>query len=206
MNKGSTHWPSTPSSHGSLHPPYLTQPLCTPSPLIFAWATSTPWLPGLQHPLTRPVSSTSSSRRHPLPYFAQPLCTPPPLVFVWATLTPCCCNMRHPLMPHGGLAAPRGYLGLVPSPSPYQHLVWRLMVRRGTCSSHGRFSLLLDLRWSTHPPSSWPGSGTSSVLPRLPAQPGGLEPWLWALATCLVVWTLRSGPCGLDLADRKSVV
>ena len=55
-------------------------------------------------------------------------------------------------MPHGGLAAPQGYLGLVPSPSPYQRLVWCLTVCRGTCSSHGCFPLLSDLQWSTHPP------------------------------------------------------
>ena len=60
--------------------------------------------------------------------------------------------MQHPLTPRGGLAAPQGYLSLVPSPSPYQCLVWRLAACQGTCGSHGRFPLLLDLQWSTHPP------------------------------------------------------
>ena len=150
-------------------------------------------------PSLNPASSTFPSRCRPPPYFAQPLCTPPPLIFAWATSTPRCCNMQHPLTPHGGLLAPRGYLSLVPSPSPYQCLVWRLTVHWGTCSSHGCFPLLSDLRWSTYPPFSWPGSGTSSVLPWSPAQPGGPGLRLWALATCLIVRTLRSRSCSLDL-------
>ena len=44
------------------------------------------------------------------------------------------------------------------------------------------------------PPSSWPSSGTPSMLTQLLAQPHCLELWLWALATCLIVWTSQSGP------------
>ena len=135
MGKGLTHRPSTPSPFGSLSPPYLVQPLCTPSPLVFAWATSTPWSPGLQHPLLNPAPSTSSSRRHPLPYFTQPLCTHSPRLRLG--------NIDTPLLKH---AVPLNTLwGLVPSPSPYQCLVWRLAVCRGTCGSHGHFPLLSDL-------------------------------------------------------------
>ena len=194
VNKGSTRRPSTPSSHGSLPPPYLVQPLCTPSPLVGAWTTSTPGRRVCDTPSLDPVSSTSPSRCRPPPYFAQPLCTPPPLVFAWAMSTPPLVKHPAPLNASWGLAAPRGYLGLVPSPSPYQRLVWCLAARRGTCSSHGRFPLLSDLRWSTHPPSSWPGSGTSSVLPRPPARPGGPGLRLWASATCLVAGTSLSRP------------
>ena len=113
VNKGSTCRPSTPSSHGSLPPPYLVQPLCTPSPLVSAWTTSTPWSPGLQHPFTWPrllnfpLKVPSPTPLHP------PLCTPPPLVFTWAMSTPCWWNTQHPLMPH---VVPRGALGL---PRPY---------------------------------------------------------------------------------------
>ena len=116
-------------------------------------------------PSLDPVPSTSSSRCCPPPYFTH-LCAPPlPSSSPRQRQHPHCCNMQHPLTPHGGLTAPQGYFSLVPSPSPYQRLVWCLVVRWGTCGSHGRFSFLSDLRWSTHPPSSWPGSGTSSMLP-----------------------------------------
>ena len=122
------------------------------------------------------------------------LCAPPlPSSSPGQRRHPHCCNMQHPSTPRGGLTAPRGYFGLMPSPSPYQCLVWHLAVRQGTCSSYSHFPLLLDLRWSTNPPFSWPGSGTSSMLPRSPAWPGGLELRLWASATCLIVWTLWSG-------------
>ena len=148
---------------------------------------------------TTPPHSTLSPQPPPqgaVPCPTSPgLCAPPlPSSLPGQCRHPRCCNMQHPLMPRGGLMAPQGYLGLAPSPSPYQHLMWCLTAHWGTCSSHGRFPLLSDLRWSTHPPSSWPGSGTSTVLSRLPAQSDGLELWLWASATCLIVWTSQSGP------------
>ena len=148
---------------------------------------------------TTPPHSTPSPQPPPQGAVPRPtspsLCAPPlPLSSPRQCRHPHCCNMQHPLTPHGGLTAPQGYFSLVPSPSPYQRLVWCLVVRWGTCGSHGRFSFLSDLQWSTHPPSSWPGSGTSSVLPQLPAWSGGLGLRLWASATCLVVQTSQSRP------------
>ena len=65
VNKGSTRWPSSPSSHGSLPPPYLVQPLCTPSPLVGAWTTSTPWSLGSRHPLNLPLKALSPALLRP---------------------------------------------------------------------------------------------------------------------------------------------
>ena len=87
-----------------------------------------------------------------------------------------------------------GYLSLMPSPSPYQYLVWCLVAHRGTCSSHSCFPLLLDLQWSTHPPSSWPSSGTSSMLIWSPAQPHA-----WGFSSGPQPPASLSGPHGLGL-------
>ena len=134
---------------------------------------------------TTPPHSTLSPQLPPpgaIPHPTLPsLCAPPlPSSSPGQRRHPCCCNMWHPLTPCGGLTAPRGYLSLVPSPSPYQHLMWCLTVCWGTCGSHSCFPLLSDLQWSTHPPSSWPSSGTSSMLIWSPAWP--------------CAWSFSSGP------------
>ena len=107
---------------------------------------------------------------------------------------PHCCNMHHPLTPYRGLAAPQGYLGLMPSPSPYQRLVWRLAAHRGACSSHSRFPLLLDLRWSTHPPP--PGL---ALAPQVCYPDRQLSLVAWSLGSGHWPPASLSGPRGLGL-------
>ena len=109
VNKGSTRRPSTPSSFGSLPPPYLVQPLCTPSPLVGAWTTSTPWLPGSRRPLTRPRILNLLLKVPSPTLLRPPLCTPPPLVFAWATSTTLL--VKHPA-PLNASWGPRGSSGL----------------------------------------------------------------------------------------------
>ena len=65
-----------------------TQPLCTPSPLVFAWATSTPWSPGSQHPLTQPRILNLPLKVLSPTLLRLAFVHPPPLVFAWVTLTP----------------------------------------------------------------------------------------------------------------------
>ena len=119
MNKGSTCRPSTPSSHGSLHPLYLVQPLCTPSPLVGAWTTSTPWLPGLRHPLTRP-RILNLLLKAPSPALLRPAFVhPPPLVFAWAMLTPSLVKHPAPLNASCGASWRAGVTSASCHPPPF---------------------------------------------------------------------------------------
>ena len=93
--------------------------------------------------------------------------------------------MRYPLTPCGALCHPPPLINASCGASQCAGVPAALMV---TSPSYR----ICD--GPPHPPSSWPGSGTSSVLPHSPARPGGLELQLWASATCLVVQTLQSGP------------
>ena len=155
---------------GPLVARFATPPHLTPSPQPPPQgAVPHPTLPSLCAP---PLSSSSpGQRRHP-----------------------CCCNMQHPLMPREAL----WLLGVTLASCQPPPLINTLC---GT-SRHAGVPAALTVTSPFYricdgpptPPSSWPSSGTSSTLPRLPAQPDGLELQLWASATCLIVQTLQSRP------------
>ena len=72
--------------------------------------------------------------------------------------------MQHPSTPRGGLVAPQGFLSLVPSPSPYQCLMWRLVPPPiGSAMVHPPPLLLAWLWHLKHAnliagPAWWPGA------------------------------------------------
>ena len=194
MNKGSTHRLSTPSSFGSLPPPYLVQPLCTPSPLVGAWTTSTPWSPGSRHPLTWP-RILNLPLKVPSPTLLRPAFVHPPSprlrlgnVDTLAGETP---GTPYCLV---GASRPLGVTSASCHPPPFINASCGASRRAGVPAAPTVASPSYRIcDGPPTPPSSWPGSSTSSVLPRPPARPGGLEPRLWASATCLIVRTSRSG-------------